>query len=202
MFGYFDWMSKLHNTYKIFDNYVLVIQSPYIANIPELTYKGDTTHPLKYPPVIPISPHFINGKWLNDTDIPVLEQYSWYLKVTTQTTATNNIVECGPFIPKPNKEFSWCVQMNYTAYFKWGGTVINLQNIQDPAKQDSYPVPSDQLDRIQIKNPGDKFSTEFHHWDYRRGLLTKKLLKECTKTQQMSHYVQQIQKNLLAKETN
>ena len=55
-------MSKLHNTYNIFNNYVLVIQSPYIANTPKITYKKNKTNPLKYTPIIPISPHFINKK--------------------------------------------------------------------------------------------------------------------------------------------
>lgn len=175
MYGYFDWMSKLHSTYNIFDNYVLVIQSPYIANIPELTYKGQEPNLLKYPPVIPISPHFINGKWLNDTDIPGLEQLSWYIKVVTQQTAVNNIVETGPFIPKPNKEFSWCVQANYSAYFKWGGTHHPSQEIDDPSTKPSYPVPNQQLKGVQIKDP--RKTKQLHPWHWRRDQITKKALK-------------------------
>lgn len=174
-YGYFDWMVKLHSTYNIYDDYQVIIQSKFIASIPPLTYKQSGNNELKYPAVIPISPHFLKGRGINDTDPLPLELLSWYPKVTNQTEAINYIVTTGPYIPMPNKEFSWCVQCNYTAYFKWGGTHHPSQEIDNPATKSTYPTPSAMLKGVQIKNP--RKALELHPWHWRRDELTTKALK-------------------------
>nr|UHK03667.1 MAG: ORF1 [Torque teno midi virus] len=174
-YGYFDWMVKLHSTYNIYDNYQVVIQSKFIASIPPITYRQSGNNELKYAAIIPVSPHFINGRGINDTDPLPLEQKSWYPKVTNQTEAINYIVTTGPYIPMPNKEFSWCVQLNYTAYFKWGGTHHPSQEIDNPATKGTYPVPSTMLKGVQVKNP--RKTLQIHPWHWRRDELTTKAVK-------------------------
>nr|UHK03658.1 MAG: ORF1 [Torque teno midi virus] len=174
-YGYFDWMVKLHSTYDIYNNYQVIIQSPHIATIPPITYKQAGNNELRYPAIIPVSAHFLTGRGLFDTDPLPLEQRFWYIKVTNQTSAVNNIVNTGPFIPKPNKEFSWCVQMNYTCYFKWGGTHHPSQEITNPGGKGTYPVPSQQLRGVQVKNP--RKIQEIHPWHWRRDELTAKAIK-------------------------
>nr|UHK03785.1 MAG: ORF1 [Torque teno midi virus] len=179
LFGYFDWMTKLHKTYDLYNNYQIIIQSPYITSIPKLTFKQPGNNELKYPAVIPLSPHFINGKGQYDTDAFPLDLQSWYPKLTMQSTAINNIVTTGPFMPNPTKDYSWCAQINYTAVFQWGGTTHPSQEIDDPTSKPTYPTPSTVLKGIQIHNP--RKVREFHPWDYRRGKLTERALKRMLK---------------------
>lgn len=175
LYGYFDWMKKLHQNYKIFSDYVLILQTPYIVTIPPLTYKGEGQTTTKYPPIIPLGASFLLGRGLFDTDPTDLEQKSWYPKVSNQSSASNSIVTTGPFIPKPNKEFSWCVHVDYTAYFKWGGSHHPSQEVQDPKAKPSYPIPNQQLKGLQIADP--RKIRELHPWEWRRDQLTNKALK-------------------------
>nr|UHK03787.1 MAG: ORF1 [Torque teno midi virus]UHK03791.1 MAG: ORF1 [Torque teno midi virus]UHK03798.1 MAG: ORF1 [Torque teno midi virus] len=175
LYGFFDWMAKLHQNYDIFANYVLILQCPFIATIPKLTYRGSGPTECKYPPIIPVGASFILGRGLSDTDPPPLETTHWYPKVSNQQTASNAIVNTGPFIPKPNKEFSWCVHMDYTAYFKWGGSHHPSQEVQNPASKPDYPIPNQQLKGVQITDP--RKIRELHPWEWRRDQLTNKALK-------------------------
>nr|UHM26278.1 MAG: ORF1 [Torque teno midi virus] len=172
LFGFIDWMDKYFHEASIYDTYCLAIKSDFIY--------GSNFNIPKNQIIIPISVYFQSGQGEYGSP-PILDsQDRWLPTIRRQLSIANDIVNTGPYAGIPTGK-GWDLPIEYTFYFKWGGTVVNLQNVQDPAKQETFPVPSDQLDRIQIKNPGDEFSSEFHHWDYRRGLLTKKALKRVLK---------------------
>nr|UHK03801.1 MAG: ORF1 [Torque teno midi virus] len=164
-FGYFDWMIKSHENMSVMSTMVTVIKSPLVTTIPPLTSKF----------IIPIGDSFYNGLGLFDTPIAGGDLTTWYVKNSMQSPAINNIVTCGPFVARPDKEFSWCVDMSYTVYFKWGGTTPLSQPITDPATQNTYPLPGDLSQRLQVRDP--KKQKELHPWEYRRGMLTETALK-------------------------
>nr|UHK03786.1 MAG: ORF1 [Torque teno midi virus] len=174
LYGFLDWITKLFPTFDFYNTYVLTIQSPFITTDPQLKKQPDP-NPTKYPCIVPIGPHFLSGRGVFDTDPTPKDQLEWYPKISMQSAATNLLVNTGPFIPKPHKEFSWCVQLDYTAYFKWGGTHHPSQEIDNPAKKPKYPVPNQQLKGIQIQNP--RKIRELHPWHWRRDQLTRSALK-------------------------
>lgn len=167
-FGFIDWMDKYLHEHSIYDYYCVAIRSKFV-------YGFDFTLP-KDQVIIPISLYFQSGQGEYGSPPLVDSQKRWLPTVRRQLSVVNDIVNTGPYSGVPQGK-GFDLPIEYKFYFKWGGTLVNLQNIQDPSKQDSFPVPSDQFDRIQIKNPAGAQSTEFHHWHYRRGILTKKAIK-------------------------
>nr|UHK03802.1 MAG: ORF1 [Torque teno midi virus] len=164
-YGFLDWMVKSHDKMPVMETMVTVIKSPLITTIPEMKNKY----------IIPVGDYFYNGLGLWNTPIAGGDLTTYFIKNSNQSPALNNIVNCGPFIPKPDKEFSWNVDMNYTVYFKWGGTTPLSQPITDPSTQATYPLPGDLSQRLQVRDP-EKVK-ELHPWEYRRGMLTETALK-------------------------
>nr|UHM25955.1 MAG: ORF1 [Torque teno midi virus] len=170
-FGFYDWMSKLHKGYNILWDYVTCISSEWIFSEIQLP-KDPVT---KQPVYIPLGSYFMNGVGLFNTDIPPLEQTDWVVRSSNQSPVLNDFVKSGPYVPSPYREDSWCVELQYTSYFKWGGTAPPQQDIVDPAKQSTYPVPSDLAQRLQVKDP--RKQKELHPWNFRRDIITKRALK-------------------------
>lgn len=168
LFGFVDWMDKYFQEAGIYDHYCVALKSKYI-------YGFDFTLP-KDQVIIPISLYFQSGQGEYGSPPLIDTQQRWIPTIRRQLSVLNDIVNTGPYSGVPQGK-GFDLPIEYKFYFKWGGTVVNLQNIQDPSKQETFPVPRDQFDRIQIKNPAGTQSAEFHYWDYRRGILTKKALK-------------------------
>lgn len=168
LFGFVDWMDKYFHEAGIYDHYCIALKSKFI-------YGFDFTLP-KDQVIIPISLYFQSGQGEYGSPPLIDTQQRWIPTVRRQLSVINDIVNTGPYSGVPQGK-GCDLPIEYKFYFKWGGTVVNLQNIQDPSKQETFPVPRDQFDRIQIKNPAGTQSAEFHYWDYRRGILTKKALK-------------------------
>lgn len=168
LFGFVDWMDKYFHEAGIYDHYCIALKSKFI-------YGFDFTLP-KDQVIIPISLYFQSGQGEYGSPPLIDTQQRWIPTIRRQLSVINDIVNTGPYSGVPQGK-GFDLPIEYKFYFKWGGTVVNLQNIQDPSKQETFPVPRDQFDRIQIKNPAGTQSAEFHYWDYRRGILTKKALK-------------------------
>nr|UHM25939.1 MAG: ORF1 [Torque teno midi virus] len=174
-FGFYDWMMKLHKKYDIMGEYVTCISSDQIWS--EIKLPIDTV--TKQPIYVPIGSYFMNGYGLHQTEPPLKERDKWVIVSSNQSPVLNDFVKCGPFVPSPHKEDSWCVECRYTSYFKWGGTAPPQQDVVDPATQAVYPTPSDFAQRLQVKNP--RKQTELHPWNYRRDILTRSALKRIKK---------------------
>ncbi len=114
----------------------------------------------------------------------------------------NNIVECGPYIPKLNntKNSSWELSYRYSFYFKFGGPQQTDPPIDDPKTQGIWDVPSTLQKTIQIEDP-KKQATEsmLHDWDYRRGFITQRALKRMSENIQTDSDVESYDSELTKK---
>ncbi len=76
------------------------------------------------------------------------------------------------------KESTWQCNYFYNFYFKWGGSYPPQQEAENPENKNTYPIPNNEQQTIQIEDPlKQKYNTIFKPWDYRRGHLTKTALK-------------------------
>ncbi len=168
-FGWLDYINTLKPAYHIFEDYLVVIESPY--------FKQPFTQPQQY--IVPIDESFTQGKGpFNST--PYLDKNkTWIPSLKHQQQSINNIVKCGPYITKPEGKYSnWELHLKYTFFFKWGGAQPPAADIYNPTQGSTYPVPDHYQQRIQIKDPTKVIpQTILHTWDYRRGDITKKALK-------------------------
>ena len=168
LFGFVDWMDKYFHEAGIYDHYCIALKSKFI-------YGFDFTLP-KDQVIIPISLYFQSGQGEYGSPPLIDTQQRWIPTIRRQLSVLNDIVNTGPYSGVPQGK-GFDLPIEYKFYFKWGGTVVNLQNIQDPSKQETFPVPRDQFDRIQIKTQQEPNQQSSTTGDYRRGILTKKALK-------------------------
>nr|UHK05142.1 MAG: ORF1 [Torque teno midi virus] len=167
-YGWLDYINTLKPTYNIFEQYTLVIQSPYIKKPKNQTY------------VVPIDDSFITGKNpYNSTYFGDTDKAKWIPVLKHQQQSINNLVKCGPFIPRPEGRLSnWELHCKYYFFFKWGGSTQTEQPILDPTMQSSYPDPNKLYKTIQISSPENQIPQSFlHNWDFRRDIVTKKAIK-------------------------
>nr|UHM26359.1 MAG: ORF1 [Torque teno midi virus] len=167
--GWIDWCSSFFKHDNIYDNYSLCLRCKFL-------------HPIDHPTppntlLVPISTYFYNGNSEYGYPSPHYEQQKWAPTIRHQQSVINDISMAGPYSALPTGK-SFDLPMRYTAYFKWGGTVVHPQTINDPENQQAFPQPNEQLQRLQIKDPATQDEkAEFHKWDYRRGMLTATALK-------------------------
>lgn len=69
----------------------------------------------------------------------------------------------------------------YTFYFKFGGCPAPMQNIKDPCEQPKFPIPSDQLQTIQVIDPATDKQSMLHDFDERRHTITETAAKRIKK---------------------
>nr|UGV35946.1 MAG: ORF1 [TTV-like mini virus] len=160
--GWIDWQIKLAHYSRILDHCIICIKT-------QETYK-------RYPTIVPISIEFTNGysPYQTETQTHVLEDYiNWHPKVKHQQTEIENICKSGPGTIKTSNT-SIEGHLKYSFYFKWGGCPNDLENIADPAEQDKYPTPNNQLQTTQIQDPITDPRQSLWPCDIRRHMLTKK----------------------------
>ncbi len=181
MFGWVDWCQKFFKGDNIHDNYSLCLRSKYIYPI---DHKTPATTLL-----LPLSSYFMKGQ--NEYNYPLLDYESkhWAPTIRHQQTLINDFCMAAPYSSLPSGK-SADLPIKYKFYLKWGGTVVHLQNVNDPENQPVYPMPTEELQRIQVKDPSTQDSqAEFHKWHYRRGSLTARAIKRAlqdTETSSMS----------------
>lgn len=120
---------------------------------------------------------FVNGKPPYDQPLTTEMQQHWYPTYLHQQEPLNDIVCCGPLVPKfyNQTNSTWELQYFYRFYFKWGGPEIGDPPVDDPkGKTETYNLCS--ITRpIQITNPlKNKTESLLHPWDFRRGIITKR----------------------------
>nr|UHK05151.1 MAG: ORF1 [Torque teno midi virus] len=168
-FGWLDYINTLKPAYHIFEDYLVVIESPY--------FKQPFLQPQKY--IVPIDESFTQGKGPYNSTPYLDKNKTWIPSLKHQQQSINNIVKCGPYVTKPEGKYSnWELHLKYTFFFKWGGAQPPAADIYNPTQGSTYPVPDHYQQRIQIKDPTKVIpQTILHTWDYRRGDITKKALK-------------------------
>nr|UHM26313.1 MAG: ORF1 [Torque teno midi virus] len=178
MFGWIDWCSKFFKGDNIYDNYTLCVKSKYL-------------HPIDHPEpastlLVPISTYFYKGQ--NEFNYPLLdyEKTHWAPTIRHQQTVINDFCMAGAYSSLPSGK-SADLAIKYKFHLKWGGTVVHSQTINDPENQPVYPMPTEELQRLQVKDPSTQDSqSEYHRWHYRRGFLTKKAIKRALKDSETS----------------
>nr|UHK07252.1 MAG: ORF1 [Torque teno midi virus] len=169
-YGYTNFLQRIKSK-SYFSLSMFVIKSPYIR-------PGPTAQTRAYFPFV--DQKFTVGKNSHDSYLTYTDKKLWYPTVWRQTDTINSIVECGPYIPKlgSDRESTWELPYKYIFSFKWGGPLLNDQEVADPKTRDKYPTPDTVQEAIQICNPKHQdTNTIFHEWDYRRGYITNPAIK-------------------------
>nr|UHM26385.1 MAG: ORF1 [Torque teno midi virus] len=169
--GYYNYLLKIHKDATFLDSYFFVVRSPAILKL-------TTTTTQDYYPLIDQS--FLNGNMPYNEYLDENSKNKWYPTIKKQLEIINNIVCCGPFIPKysDNRESTWELKYKSTFFFKWGGPQITDQPVTDPQKQKDYDVPDKFKETLQISDPITQSCKQmFHDWDYRRGAITSTAFK-------------------------
>ena len=162
--GWTDWLEKKKPINQIYLNYYIVIISDFIEP--------------KLPGYVILDQDFIipDTTTFTQTDLNY-----WHPRWAYQKKTANLIGTSGPATPKLNKAHSMQVNAFYTFYFKFGGCPAPMQNIKDPCEQPKFPVPSDQLQTIQIIDPATDKQTMLHDFDERRHTITERAEKRIKK---------------------
>nr|UGV39279.1 MAG: ORF1 [TTV-like mini virus] len=165
--GWTDWLEKKKPINQIYLNYYIVFVSDFVEP--------------KLPGYVILDQDFIfpNPENLTETDLNY-----WHPRWAYQKKTANLIGTSGPATPKTNKSHSLQVNAFYTFYFKFGGCPAPMQNIKDPCEQPKFPVPSDQLQTIQIIDPATDKQTLLHDFDERRHTLTETATKRIKKAKE------------------
>lgn len=169
LYGFASFIQKAKPEELILQTYILCIASPAIYPFKD----HNSFH-------VPIDSTFINGKGPYEEYITAKQKQLWYPTLQHQQQTINNIVQCGPYIPKytRDRDSTWELHGNYKFFFKWGGDDIQNQEINDPSKQATYELPDSLQQTIQISDPSQQIPTSLiHAWDIRRGLITPTALR-------------------------
>uniref|UniRef100_A0AAU8H642 Capsid protein n=1 Tax=Alphatorquevirus homin29 TaxID=3048427 RepID=A0AAU8H642_9VIRU len=184
-YGYVDWVIKSTGVSSAATDMRVMIISPYtepalIGSTPEQGF-------------VPVSDTFCNG------DMPFLAPYipikwwvNWYPCIAHQKEVIEAIVNCGPFVPRDQTKPSWEITLGYKMNWKWGGSPLPSQAIDDPCQKPTHELPDpDRHPRmLQVSDPtklGPK--TVFHKWDWRRGMLSKRSIKRVQEDSSDDEYV-------------
>nr|UHK06699.1 MAG: ORF1 [Torque teno midi virus] len=177
LYGFFNFVQQVKKDTTFLRSYICVIQSPAL-------YSGST---LTKDFFVPIDMSFIKGNGPFDQPPTIYQKSKWFPTLENQLETINNIVQCGPYIPKYSneRESNWQLSGKYCFYFKWGGTHNPDEAVANPEEQGTYITPTNLQQAIQIINPEKQIPTTiFHSWDYRRGALTKTALKRIREDQE------------------
>nr|UHM26311.1 MAG: ORF1 [Torque teno midi virus] len=167
--GWIDWCSKFFKGDNIYDNYSLCLRCKFLYPI-DHTIPPNTL-------LLPISTYFLQGKSEYGYPTTNYEKNKWAPTIRHQQSLINDICMGGPYSALPSGK-SFDLAMKYKCYFKWGGTVVRSQTVNDPENQEAFPLPNENIQRLQIKDPSTQdYKAEFHKWDYRRGMLTGTAIK-------------------------
>nr|UGV39544.1 MAG: ORF1 [TTV-like mini virus] len=162
--GWTDWLEKKKPINQIYLNYYIVVVTDFIEP--------------KLPGYVILDEDFI---FPDPTKLTETDKLYWHPRWAYQKKTANRIGTSGPCTPKLNKAHSIQVNAFYTFYFKFGGCPAPMQNIKDPCEQPKFPVPSDQLQTIQIVDPATDKQSLLHDFDERRQTLTETATKRIKK---------------------
>nr|UHK06009.1 MAG: ORF1 [Torque teno midi virus] len=170
LFGFADYVRQIKHPAETFPIYYLLISSPYIE--PHKYQNHEKLHLI-------IDTSFVQG--LGPYNIPVPPKFlnKWYPTLEHQQQSIANIVKSGPYIPKPDpKQANWELPYKCTFYFKWGGSIHQDTQIDNPKDKSDYIVPDQLQQTIQVTDPQTQIpQTIIHSWDYRRDYITQTALK-------------------------
>nr|UHK03941.1 MAG: ORF1 [Torque teno midi virus] len=169
--GYASYVQAKSGDKGILTHSMIIVSSEAITRLP--TASTQTVFPL-------LSSNFVNGKAPYYQPLTDTMKKNWYPSYEIQQETINDIVCCGPLVPKLYNQTNstWELQYFYCFYFKWGGPEITDQDVEDPKSKGHYPTDSSMQRAVQVSNPlKNKTNTILHAWDFRRGIVTNTALK-------------------------
>nr|UGV34404.1 MAG: ORF1 [TTV-like mini virus] len=104
----------------------------------------------------------------------------WYPQVQFQEEMINSIVSTGPGTSKIDNTADE-IKCEYTMYFKWGGDPAKMLQIENPAHQDYYPIPSTEQQTTSLQNPAMPPEYFLYAFDERKGTITTRAAKRIKK---------------------
>lgn len=156
-----DWIVKSKPVQHLLQDYQIIIQSKYI-----------------YPPrsaYVVLDKYFTEPS--HDTSLTETDKSNWHPKVEMQQYTTEHIALTGPLSPKITTTKSIETHMYYNLFFKWGGCPAPMENITDPAEQETFPTPGNIIQGLEIQDPKTPEQYTIWDWDERRGIITAKSAK-------------------------
>lgn len=166
--GYVSYIISKSGDKGIMEHNIVCLKSPALYRLP--TASKQQLFPI-------LGSKFVNGKPPYDQPLTTDLETNWYPRYFHQQEPLNDIVCCGPLVPKFYNQVNstWELQYFYRFYFKWGGPEIGDPPVDDPkGKRDEntqHTIPRP----IQITNPlKNKTESLLHPWDFRRGIITKR----------------------------
>lgn len=166
--GYISYIISKSGDKGIMEHNIVCLKSPALYRLP--TASKQELFPI-------LGSKFVNGKPPYDQPLTSDLESAWYPRYLHQQEPLNDIVCCGPLVPKFYNQVNstWELQYFYRFYFKWGGPEIGDPPVDDPkGKRDEntqHTIPRP----IQITNPlKNKTESLLHPWDFRRGIITKR----------------------------
>lgn len=173
LWGWPDWQKKLGLINQIDEHYQLVFENPYC--IP----KKDKYMPIDMSFLENTIPYPYKNETSENINRPSIhDQQNWYPKFKYQQQAINSICESGPSTYKFTSDTCIQAHLKYSVRFKWGGSPMPTETIADPTKQPQYPVPDQLATTFQIEDPTRDPKTLLYSWDFRRHMLTQKLINK------------------------
>lgn len=166
--GFEDFQKKNHTVQSIETDYMLCIQSNF--RNPQVI---DTF------PIIDLD--FILGKSPYEQAVDKNDFDRWYPSIQMQQQTIATITSSGPGSPKQPPLQAIEAKVQYTFYFKWGGSPPPMETISDPAKQPEIHTPTNFLRTTSLQNPTTQPETFLYQFDERRGYITSKAIKRLQK---------------------
>lgn len=172
LYGYCDWLRKYYPSAGMGTNYRILIRCQY-------------THPPLYsksnPPqgYVILGDDFCQGRHPNrQTIISPDWETRWYPMMFNQEPAIENIVNCGPWMPRDDESNSWQLNLGYKFYFKLGGMLPPGQPPDDPCTRPTHDLPESNILNLAVQASDPRTAdTPFHSWDIRRGLFSARSVK-------------------------
>jgi len=166
LWSFEDWTLKSKPITQLYEHYQLIIQSPYIE--PQM------------PCYIFLDPYFYKPHE-HKQEYTETDRAHWHPKYGFQIYALETIANSGPLTPKINTTKSIQAHMFYDFSFKWGGCPAPMEIIKDPADQEKYPTPYNELVRPKIESPETPKEHLLYMWDTRGDWLTGTAAKRLKK---------------------
>nr|UGV42636.1 MAG: ORF1 [TTV-like mini virus] len=159
--AYTDWITKTKLIQHLHEEYQVVIKSEYL-----------------YPKrrgYLFLDKYFYDQQ--NIEQLTETDRAHWHPKTEFQEEALAAIAITGPFSPKINLVKQIQCHCFYNFFFKWGGCPSTIEEITDPSKQETFPIPNNQLQTVEIIDPNTPEQYSLWEWDTRRDTLTDRAAK-------------------------
>nr|UHK04003.1 MAG: ORF1 [Torque teno midi virus] len=166
--GYPSYVQAKSGDKGILTHSIVCIQSNALYRLP--TASKQTLFPI-------LGTKFVNGKPPYDQPMTSDMEKNWFPTYMHQQEPLNDIVCCGPLVPKfyNQTNSTWELQYFYRFYFKWGGPELGDPSVDDPKGKTQVNNQYSLTRPIQITNPlKNKTESLLHPWDFRRGIITKR----------------------------